>query len=82
MDAPSGGSWTVECQRREDRGAKAPRGCSVGKEFPALTDKGSKRGLYPSTEILLTSEWKMVHFGALWMLFLQTNFLPIVPLNL
>jgi len=35
--------------------------------------------LCPSPEIFLTTEWKIVRYGAFLVLILQTNFLHIVP---
>ena len=62
--APSVGSGMLCCEWRssEDWGTK---GWDVAKEFPSSLEKGSGRGLYPSPENFLISEWKMVHFGAL-----------------
>jgi len=49
-------------------------------KFPLPTEEGSREEDMPLPQtIFLTSEWKMVRFGAFWLLFLQTNFLQIVP---
>jgi len=61
------------------------RSSAEGADRVGCGEKGSppsRRGLggdyAPSPENVLTSEWKMVRFGAFWVLFLQTNFLQIV----
>jgi len=57
----------------------------VGKDpTPSKLGKGLGGGCGPPQKFFWTSEWKMVRFGVglFCVLFLQTNFLQILPMNL
>jgi len=59
---------TVERRGREDRGTVV---AAAGHRIDAVREGVSRK--------FLTSEWKMLRFDAFWVLFLQTDFLQIVP---
>jgi len=58
-----GGEPTVKHQICEDQGVEVWEGS------PSSMEARSRKGLCPSPENFLTSEWKMVRFGALSAIF-------------